>query len=298
MAKTDRSSQFNKLQKVLKKHYEPMLPLADRSVLEHLLFALCLENSHYEKAEEVFARLQLYDDWNEVRVTSQTELSEVMGALGDPPGSAARVKGALQSVFEHGLFDQKYEFNIDHLRKQNIGKAIKELEKFPSVTPFALAYVTQAALGGHSIPLDRGTLDVLRVLDLVSEKDYEKKHVPGLERAVPKNKGAEFGSLLHQFGADFYISPHATRVRNIVLEINPDAKDRLPKRSAKEPAAEVPKPASKSKGVKPDRAAKAQPKTDSKSASKAEPKAEPKKKGAKSGGEKTATKGLAKRKPR
>ena len=101
MAKTDRSSQFNKLQKVLKKHYEPMLPLADRSVLEHLLFALCLENSHYEKAEEVFARLQLYDDWNEVRVTSQTELSEVMGALGDPPGSAARVKGALQSVFEH-----------------------------------------------------------------------------------------------------------------------------------------------------------------------------------------------------
>ena len=211
MAKTDRSAQFTKLQKVLKKHYEPVLPLADRSVLEHLLFALCLENSNYEKAEEVFARLQLYDDWNEVRVTSQTELSEAMGALGDPAGSSARIKGALQSVFEQGLFDQKYEFNIDHLRKQNIGKAINELEKFPSVTPFALAYVTQAALGGHAIPLDRGTLDVLLVLDMVSEKDYEKRHVPGLERSVPKNKGAEFGSLLHQLGADYFSSPHSAR---------------------------------------------------------------------------------------
>jgi endonuclease-3 len=286
MAKTDRSSQFGKLQKVLKKHYEPVLPLADRSVLEHLLFALCLENSHYEKAEEVFARLQLYDDWNEVRVTSQTELSEGMSALGDPSGTAARIKGALQSVFEQGLFDQKYEFNIDHLRKQNIGKAIKELEKFPSVTPFALAYVTQAALGGHAIPLDRGTLDVLLVLDLVSEKDYQKRHVPGLERAVPKNKGAEFGSLLHQLGADYFGSPHSQRVRNIVLEINPEAKDRLPKRPGKETAAEQAKAgsAASKKAAKPDRAAKP--------AAKAEPKnktARPAEK---------PTKGLTKRKPR
>jgi endonuclease-3 len=286
MAKTDRSSQFTKLQKVLKKHYEPVLPLTDRSVLEHLLFALCLENSQYDKAEEVFARLQLYDDWNEVRVTSQTELSEGMGALGDPSGSAARVKGALQSVFEQGLFDQKYEFNIDHLRKQNIGKAIKELEKFPSVTPFALAYVTQAALGGHAIPLDRGTLDVLLVLDLVSEKDYEKRHVPGLERAVPKNKGAEFGSLLHQLGADYFASPHSTRVRTIVLEINPEAKDRLPKRSGKESAAEAKAAASKAKTTKPERPAKPQPKSDGK------------KKAVKSTAEKPAVKGITKRKPR
>jgi endonuclease-3 len=282
MAKTDRSSQFGKLQKVLKKHYEPVLPLADRSVLEYLLFALCLENSHYDKAEEVFARLQLYDDWNEVRVTSQTELAEIMSPLGDPDGAAARVKGALQSIFEQGLFDQKYEFNIDHLRKQNIGKAIKELEKFSSVTPFALAYVTQAALGGHAIPLDRGTLDVLLVLDMVSEKDYEKRHVPGLERAVPKNKGAEFGSILHQLGSDYFSSPHSPRVRNIVLEINPEAKDRLPKRPGKETAAEQAK--ALKKAAKPERAPKPAAK------------AEPKKKTAKPA--EKPTKGLTKRKPR
>jgi endonuclease-3 len=200
----------------------------------------------------------------------------------------------LQGVFEQGLFDQKYEFNIDHLRKQNIGKAIKELEKFPSVTPFALAYVTQAALGGHAIPLDKGTLDALKVLDLVAEKDYEKGHVPGLERSVPKNKGAEFASLLHQLGADFFSAAHTPRVRSILLEINPDAKDRLPKRPGKEGEVESsaqPKMAAKSKAARAERT----PKTDAK----ADPKPAEKKKPIKpSAPAEKPPKGLTKRKPR
>jgi endonuclease-3 len=292
MAKTDRSAQFNKLQKVLRKHYEPVLPLTDRSLLEHLLFAACLENSPYDKAEEAFARLQLYDDWNEVRVTSLTELQEYMSGLGDPAGSAARVKGALQGVFEQGLFDQKYNFDIDHLKKQNIGKAIKELEKFPSVTPFAIAYVTQAGLGGHAIALDKGTLDALLVLDIVSDKDHEKQHVPGLERAIPKNKGAEFTSLLHQLGADYYHAAHTPRVRNMLLEINPEAKDRLPKRPAKETAAPAPTKKSSS-------AAKPEPAKEEKEP-KAAAKGESKKKAAapKSAPPKPAAKTSSKRKPR
>jgi endonuclease III len=302
MAKTDRSAQFTKLQKVLRKHYEPVLPLADRSLLEHLLFAVCLENSPYEKAEEAFARLLIYDDWNEVRVTSQTELQEYMTGLGDPAGSATRVKGVLQGVFEQGLFDQKYNFDIDHLKKQNIGKAIKELEKFPSVTPFVVAYVTQAGLGGHAIALDKGTLDALLVLDIVSDKDHEKQHVPGLERAIPKNKGAEFTSLLHQLGADYYNSAHTPRVRTILLEITPDAKDRLPKRPPKETAepSATPAPSKKAPAAQTKPAeAKPEPAREEKSA-KAASKSEPKKKAAspKPAATKPTAKTSNKRKPR
>jgi hypothetical protein len=286
MATPNRSAQFTKLQKVLKKHYDPVLPLADRSVLEHLLFAICLENSHYDKAEEVFARLQLYDDWNEIRVTSATELGEVMGGLGDAVGAAARVKGVLQGVYEQGLFDQKYNFDIEHLRKQNIGKATKELEKLSSVTPFALAYVTQAALGGHAIPLDSGALDALLVLDIITEKDREKQCAPGLERAIPKNKGPEFSSLLHQLGADFFHTPHSPRVRSLLLEINPGAKDRLPKRGKEgdgAPAAAAPPKSKKSAKPRPAKAA---------------PKSAPKKKTGSKASAGKSSKGLAKRKPR
>ena len=62
---------------------------ADRTVMEHLLFACCLEDARYEAAEEAFAALKhTFFDWNEVRVTSISELSEVMACLPDPRAAA------------------------------------------------------------------------------------------------------------------------------------------------------------------------------------------------------------------
>jgi hypothetical protein len=54
-----------------------------------------------------------------------------------------------------------------------------------------------------------------------------------LERAIPKTKGVEFGSLAHQLGAEMFASPYSPSLHKILLEISPDAKDRLPKRAAK-----------------------------------------------------------------
>ena len=54
MATTNRSALITKLQKVLRKHYKPVAPV-ERPVLEQLLFACLLENSHHEPAEEALA---------------------------------------------------------------------------------------------------------------------------------------------------------------------------------------------------------------------------------------------------
>ena len=83
-------------------------------------------------------------------------------------------------------------------------------------------YVVQAALGGHAIPIDAGTMAALRVLDLVTEKDVAAGVVPGLERAVAKSKGVEFGSLLHELGADYSANPYSSAIRDILLQIDPD----------------------------------------------------------------------------
>jgi hypothetical protein len=48
-----------------------------------------------------------------------------------------------------------------------------------------------------------------------------------MERAIPKNKGEEFFSLLHQLGIDLTSSPQSTRVKGILAEIDPEAKERL-----------------------------------------------------------------------
>lgn len=234
MATPNRAALLAKIHKSLKKHYKPV-EAPPRPLLEQLLYAHCLENSPYPTADRVTAELlKCYFDLNELRVTSVTELSEVMAPVHDPRGQATNLKRTLQSVFE-----TTYSFDLEAHKKKNLGQAIKDIEKLPGVTPFAMAYVTQHALAGHSIPIDKGAMSALVILGVLSEKEADAGTVPGLERAIPKNKGIEFGSLLHQLGVDLLSKPFSNEVREIFLSIAPDAKERLPKRVVKK---ELPPP--------------------------------------------------------
>jgi endonuclease-3 len=241
MSTSNRATKLTKTHKILKKHYKPV-STAERPVLEHLLYACCLSGDTHEAADEAFAKLQeAYFDWNEVRVTTVSELSEVMGALTNAASAASLLKRTLQSVFE-----TYYSFDLEFLKKENLGKAVKELEKLDGVGPFALAYVTQNGLGGHAIPTCTGALEVLRILGVISDSEAEQNRVPGMERAISKRNGVDFGSMLHQLGVDFDTAPFSPRVRGILLEIAPDAKDRFPKRASKKAA--EPDAAGKRKG--------------------------------------------------
>jgi endonuclease III len=243
MAGPSRTSQFNKVHKVLKKHYQMVAPVPERTVFEQLVFACCLEDAHYDKAELAYGALcdtGSFFDWNEIRVSTVRELAEAMACLPDPPAAANRVKRVLQGVFESA-----YSFELEDLRKQNLGPAVAHLKKLDGVTNFALAYVTQSALGGHAIPVDAGVLGALRVVELVSDEDVRALVVPGLERAIAKSKGIEFASQLHQLGADFVANPYAPHLHQVLLEINPEARPNLPKRRARrraEPSAGQPEP--------------------------------------------------------
>lgn len=234
MATPNRAQILNTTFKVLKKHYQPVPLPSDRSVLEHLIYGICLENAPYDKADETFARLQeSFFDWNEVRVTTVTELSEVCRGLPNPTAAAGNVRRSLHSIFE-----SQFSFDLEPLRKENIGKAVKLLEKHEGITPFAVGHVVQHGLGGHAIPVDDALLQTMLVLGVITPAEAEKRAVPGLERAIPKSKGHEFSSLIHQLAADFLASPRSPRLRPILLQIDPDAKNRLPKRGTKKAGAE------------------------------------------------------------
>ena len=226
MAAPTRTSQLNKVHKVLKKHYQIVPADPERTVFEQLVFACCLENAHSQLAEEAYAALEHnFFDWNEIRVTTIRELSEVMACLPRPPAAANRLKRVLQSIFE-----STYSYELEELRKQNLGPAVEHLRKLDGTTNFSVAYVTQVALGGHAIPVDAGVLRALRVVELVTPENVKEGVVPGLERAISKSKGLEFASQLHQFGADFIANPFAPALHAILLEIDPQARQRLPKR--------------------------------------------------------------------
>jgi len=242
MATPNRSALINKTLKMLKKHYKPVVPPKDRSLFDHLIFACLVEDSPNEVAEQVLAALkQEYYGWNEVRVSTIRELTDALKPLVNPAESAARLKQTLHSVFE-----SVYEFDIESFKKQNIGQAAKALQKYNGTTPFAVAYVTQYALGGHSIPLNKGALITLHTVGVISDSEFKQGVVPGLERSVPKNKGTEVGSLLHQLGVEVGRNPYGPAARKLMLEIDPNCKDRLPKKplpKPPEPPPEPPKPA-------------------------------------------------------
>lgn len=229
MSTPNRSALINAAYKVLKEHYQPCQPPADRSLFEILMYACCLEDARPEAADEAFARLQqTFFDWNEVRVTTVAELAETLAPLPDATAAAKRLRPALQHIFE-----THYAFDLEPLKKQNLGKAVKEIEAIRGVTPFVTDYVTQHGLGGHAIPLSKSIIDVLTVMGVITEVEAKRNRVPGLERAIPKAKGIEFASLLHQLAAEFLLSPHSTKLRALLLQIDPQAKQRLAQRLAK-----------------------------------------------------------------
>ncbi len=223
MSAQNRASRISKLQTLLKKAYKPIIHVETRTLMEHLLYACLLENAPYELADEALARLeQEYFDWNEVRVTTITELSEVLVRLPDAQGAAVRLKKNL-----HGIFESMYTFDLEELRKLNLGKAIQKFERLPSMTPFVLAYITQHGLGGHAIPLDSAALRLFWLTEIINEKELKTGKVTGLERAVPKNKGVEFASLLHQAAVAINIDPNDQAARQIVVTLNPDLDQKL-----------------------------------------------------------------------
>ena len=239
MAQPSRTAQIAKIYKVLKKYYKPVNPEPSRSVIEHLLFACCLENAAYEATEEAFAALSHnFFDWNEVRVSTVRELAEEMPRLSDPSAAAQRIKRVLQSIF-----DATYAFDLEDFRKLNLGPATEKLAKLDGATPFSVAYVVQAALGGHAIPVDQGAIRALDVADMITPEEIQSGQINGLERAITKPKGFEFASLLHQLGADFIANPHSPALVQILVDLNPAAVERMTRRRSKKVEEAESKPA-------------------------------------------------------
>ena len=194
MSASNRAKLIGKLHTALKKNYTLPPAQPTRPLLEHALYASLLEDCPAELADEGLAKCeQDFFDWNEVRVTTVTELAQVLSRLPDPHKAATRLKGNLQAIFE-----EFYTFDLDHLKKENLGKAVAKFEDMSGMTPFVLSYIIQHGLGGHSIPIDYSAMVVMLVTGIASQNEAASGKVPGLERAIPKNKGIEFASLLHE----------------------------------------------------------------------------------------------------
>ncbi|MEN0109206.1 MAG: hypothetical protein AAF805_00640 [Planctomycetota bacterium] len=260
MAASNRAARLTKLVAALKKRFKPVEP-TPRPVFETVLFAALLENSPVDAAEKAMAELESnYFDWNEVRVSSRAELAERLKPLCDPAEAADRLKRSLQSIFE-----SIYAFDMEVFKKQNLGQSVKQLAGYDGVTPFMVAFAAQRGLAGHSIAVNGGVLLAMEVMEIITPAEAKKGQVPGLERAIPKNKGAEAHGLLHEMGVEIGRNPYGTAAKKLLTDLDPSCKDRLPKRPPKPAPAEAKpakKPAAKADAPKPEPAKAAPTKKD------------------------------------
>tara|TARA_R110002049_G_scaffold27321_3_gene94407 strand:- start:42033 stop:43250 length:1218 start_codon:yes stop_codon:yes gene_type:complete len=223
MSASNRAKLIGKLHTALKKNYTGPSAQPTRPLLEHLLYACLLEDAPFDLADESLAKCeQDFFDWNEVRVTTVTELSQVFSRLPDPMKAARRLKSNLQSVFE-----TFYTFDLDHLKKDNLGKAVGKFEKMPAMSPFVLSYTVQHGLGGHSIPIDYSAMVIMLATGIVTQAEAMDGRVPGIERAIPKSKGIEFSELLHTAAVALSQDIKDKKARALLNSVDKDSSERL-----------------------------------------------------------------------
>ncbi|MEL6107831.1 MAG: hypothetical protein AAFU85_17540 [Planctomycetota bacterium] len=233
MATSNRAKLITKLHSELKKKYTLPPSQPSRPLLEHLLYACLLQDAPVDLADEGFAKCeQEFYDWNEVRVTTVSELTQVLSGMPEPAKTARRLKEILQAVFE-----EFYAFDLDNLKKENLGKAVGKFEAMDPMTPFVLSYTIQHGLGGHSIPLDYAGMVVMLSTGIASQAEAAAGKVPGLERAIPKNKGVEFSALLHEAGVELMLDSKNKTARGLLDAVAKGSSERYDEWEASKKAA-------------------------------------------------------------
>jgi endonuclease III len=199
MATQSKTQLLSEIQTLLKRRYKPK---ADRnsgrlSVLSAVVYGICHEDTTREQANQALARFNdEFFDWNEVRVSSVDEIRDNLAGIPQPEEKAARIRRFLRQ-----LFQRTYSFSLDSLTKKPLKEALKVLHTYAAFTSdYVTATVIQQALGGHAIPVDNATARALQRLGFTEATPSALRAL--LERAIPKNRGAEFLDLIEDLAHD------------------------------------------------------------------------------------------------
>ncbi|MCX7418865.1 MAG: hypothetical protein NT013_04920 [Planctomycetia bacterium] len=196
-----------KLVTLLKKHYKPAAHKKDRSVLETMLYAVCLENSTPELADAAYDRLHsVFHDMNEIRVSTYYELTPVFEGLSEPEARAARIRAILQYVFEIN-----FDFDFEPLKRKTLELAEKQIQKIRFITSFIQAHTLHTALGTHMIPIDDHMRDAAVWLGLATPGATTHDASDGLKAAILKSDAPIFCHYLRLFASDPRLLPHFTK---------------------------------------------------------------------------------------
>ena len=187
-----------KLVTVLKKRYSAKFSNESRPVLETMLYGICLENANVDAADQAYARLfAQFHDFNEIRVSSVREIEPVFEGMADADWRGLRARYVLQHVFE-----KRYAFDFDHLKRKTHDLANKHLSKIKYLTPFVRFFTLHQTFGSHLVPADDCMCNAAIWLGLLEPKVTTKTASEALKSAVRKSDVPLFAHMLRQLACD------------------------------------------------------------------------------------------------
>jgi endonuclease-3 len=265
MKATGKQAISKKLLTILKKRYKQKgpVPKYEGPILETIVYAICLENASSKQADIVFSRLEdEFHDWNEVRVSSISELAVIFDNLPDPETRALRLRSILQYVFE-----KNFEFEFEALRRKTLDLARKQLLRIKELSPFVRTFTLQAALGSHLIPTDEQMRGVAIWLGFAKPGVNAVRVSEALKSSVRKADAPLFCHLLRCLACDplvrktFQSDKRGAEKNGVDLSTAParlerlykDAEAHARKKASKKAAAKTKKPKTKPARSKPAR---------------------------------------------
>ena len=215
----DRQSIVQNLMTAMKKRYKSAVPKHSHTLLETLIYAALLEDVSDADAKAAYDRLmKSFHDLNEIRVSTITEIEEVLSSLPDAGWPALRIREILQHTFE-----KFYKFDLEELKRKPVEQVEKHLSKFKYTTPFMKLYLIQHSLGTHAIPLDAKSRDFLAFLGVVEPQATIDEAAEDLKPIVRKADTALFCHLVRCMVCDPLYKGKLRLTANQALGEGPDA---------------------------------------------------------------------------
>ena len=195
---SDKAQACRKLTSLLQKDYGKSVPRLKLPVLETMMFAVCLEDNPWDKAEAGYERLlKSYFDLNEIRVSSVSELERTLGDLRNAEWKGLRIRSVLRFVFE-----STYSYDFEKLAKLTLESAQKRLKKIDYLSPFVTAFTLQQVLGSHIICLDEACHRAAIHLGIVPPECRIDEASEFLKSGVKKADTFAFSHLLRCLATD------------------------------------------------------------------------------------------------
>lgn len=171
-------------------------PISDP--LEALLLGILGRAASESRAVAALGRLRASAvDLNELRVTSVSELVEVLGA--DYP----RVRTVAESLSRvlNALFNRRHQLDLSWLKSSPIKQADSFLAGLDGVDAHARAVVLLRSLGAHAFPVDESMLALLRQQRCVPPNTGAAEAQAFLERQIRHSDAEKYYGLLKHHAA-------------------------------------------------------------------------------------------------